>query len=38
MSWGRLDPGRELVARNPNTVMVIDHLGLLQPNQPPPLA
>ena len=38
LCWGRLDQGAELVARNPNTVVVIDHLGLLQPNQPPPLA
>jgi L-fuconolactonase len=38
LCWGRLDQGTELVARNPNTVVVIDHLGLLQPNQPPPLA
>ena len=38
LCWGRLDHGTELVRRNPDTVIVIDHLGLLQPNQPPPLA
>jgi len=35
---GRLDDGTEVVRRNPDTVIVIDHLGLLQPNEPPPLA
>ena len=38
LCWGRLDQGTELVKRNPDTVVVIDHLGLLQPNHPPPLA
>jgi L-fuconolactonase len=38
LCWGRLDHGTELVRRNPDTVIVIDHLGLLQPNEPPPLA
>ena len=38
LCWGRLDHGTELVKQNPDTVIVIDHLGLLQPNQPPPLA
>ena len=38
LCWGRLDQGTALVARNPDTVVVIDHLGLLQPNEPPPLA
>jgi L-fuconolactonase len=36
LCWGRLDHGTELVKRNPDTVIVIDHLGLLQPNEPPP--
>jgi L-fuconolactonase len=31
LCWGRLDQGAELVRRNPDTVIVIDHLGLLQP-------
>ena len=38
LCWGRLDDGTELVKRNPDTVVVIDHLGLLQPNEPPPPA
>lgn len=38
LCWGRLDQGTEIVRRNPDTVIVIDHLGLLQPNEPPPLA
>jgi predicted TIM-barrel fold metal-dependent hydrolase len=38
LCWGRLDDGTELVRRNPDTVIVIDHLGLLQPNEPPVLA
>jgi L-fuconolactonase len=33
---GRLDQARELAARNPNTRLVIDHLGLPQPHEPPP--
>lgn len=36
LCWGRLDHGTELVRRNPDTVIVIDHLGLLQPSGPPP--
>jgi predicted TIM-barrel fold metal-dependent hydrolase len=35
LCWGRLDYGAALVARNPDTVVVIDHLGLLQPFKPP---
>jgi predicted TIM-barrel fold metal-dependent hydrolase len=38
LCWGRLDDGTALVRANPDTVVVIDHLGLLQPNQPPPPA
>jgi predicted TIM-barrel fold metal-dependent hydrolase len=37
LCWGRLDDGTELVRRNPDTVIVIDHLGLLQANEPPVL-
>ena len=33
---GRLDQARQLAARNPNTRVVIDHLGLPQPHEPPP--
>jgi predicted TIM-barrel fold metal-dependent hydrolase len=36
--WGRLDQARQLAARNPNTVVIIDHLGLQQPFHPPPPA
>jgi L-fuconolactonase len=35
---GRLEQAGELAARNPNTRMVIDHLGLPQPHEPPPPA
>ena len=38
LAWGRLDQARELAARNPDTQVVIDHLGLLQPFAPPPPA
>ena len=33
--WGRIDQARELAARNPDTQLVIDHLGLQQPYEPP---
>jgi predicted TIM-barrel fold metal-dependent hydrolase len=36
LAWGRLDQARELAARNPQTQLVIDHVGLQQPFQPPP--
>ena len=36
--WGRLDQAKQLAARNPNTIIVIDHLGLQQPFHPPPPA
>src|SRR5204863_5229838 len=32
---GRLDQAGQLAARNPNTRLVIDHLGLPQPHVPP---
>ena len=32
---GRLDQAGQLAARNPNTRLVIDHLGLPQPHEPP---
>jgi len=38
LAWGRLDQARELAARNPDTQVVIDHLGLQQPFAPPPPA
>ena len=34
--WGKLDLLAELARRHPNTQLVIDHLGLAQPLQPPP--
>src|SRR5258708_37588709 len=38
MSWGRLGQVAQLAARNPNTQLVIDHVGLPQPFEPPPPA
>jgi L-fuconolactonase len=35
LCWGRLEQARQLAARNPDTVLVIDHLGLQQPFEPP---
>lgn len=35
MCWGRLEQAAQLAARNPNTQLVIDHLGLQQPFEPP---
>ena len=35
LSWGRVEQLGPLAARNPNTRIVIDHLGLLQPFEPP---
>ena len=33
--WGRLEQAKQLAARNPDTKIVIDHLGLQQPFEPP---
>ncbi len=33
--WGRLEQAKQLAARNPDTSVVIDHLGLQQPFEPP---
>jgi predicted TIM-barrel fold metal-dependent hydrolase len=38
LCWGRLEQAGALAARNPNTMLVIDHLGLQQPFEPPPPA
>ena len=38
LAWGRLDQAAELAKRNPNTQLVIDHIGLQQPFEPPPPA
>ena len=35
LCWGRLDQAKQLAARNPDTTLVIDHLGLQQPFEPP---
>jgi predicted TIM-barrel fold metal-dependent hydrolase len=35
LCWGRLEQTKQLAARNPNTTLVIDHLGLQQPFEPP---
>jgi L-fuconolactonase len=35
LCWGRLEQVGVLAARNPNTMLVIDHLGLHQPFVPP---
>jgi predicted TIM-barrel fold metal-dependent hydrolase len=35
MCTGRLEQAGQLAARNPNTRLVIDHLGLRQPHEPP---
>ncbi len=32
---GRLDQGRALIERNPDTQIIVDHLGLVQPHEPP---
>jgi len=38
LCWGRMEQADGLMARNPDTVMVVDHLGLAQPFAPPPPA
>jgi L-fuconolactonase len=38
LCWERLEQAAQLAARNPNTRLVIDHLGLQQPFEPPPPA
>ncbi|HWI25694.1 MAG TPA: amidohydrolase family protein [Stellaceae bacterium] len=38
LAWGRLDQFRELAERNPDTIIVLDHLGIQQPFAPPPPA
>ena len=35
LCWGRLERAAKLAAGNPNTMLIIDHLGLLQPFDPP---
>jgi predicted TIM-barrel fold metal-dependent hydrolase len=38
LAWGRLEQVGDLAARNRDTQLVIDHLGLQQPFEPPPPA
>src|SRR5262249_34072875 len=38
LGWGRLEQIGALAARNPDTSIVLDHLGLQQPFEPPPPA
>jgi L-fuconolactonase len=38
LCWGRLDQVRLLAAQKPETTLVVDHLGLQQPFEPPPPA
>lgn len=33
--WGRLDDVEAIAARNPDTTVVVDHLGITQPLRPP---
>ena len=35
LCWGRLEQAGQLAARNPDTMLVIDHVGLQQPFEPP---
>jgi L-fuconolactonase len=35
LCWGRLEQTKQLAARHPHTTLVIDHLGLQQPFEPP---
>ena len=35
LAWGRLDQVAKMAARNPDTQIVIDHVGLPQPHHPP---
>ncbi len=33
--WGRVDDGIKIIDRHPKTRFIVDHLGLLQPRDPP---
>jgi predicted TIM-barrel fold metal-dependent hydrolase len=35
LAWGRLEQAAAMAARNPDTTIVVDHLGLQQPFEPP---
>ena len=35
LCWDNVDAGTELIDRHPDTRFIVDHLGILQPRQPP---
>jgi L-fuconolactonase len=35
LCWGNLDAGTKLFDRHPDTRFILDHLGILQPHEPP---
>jgi L-fuconolactonase len=35
LCWGNLEQARQMAARHPDTLLVIDHLGIPQPFEPP---
>ena len=35
LAWGRLEQAQQMAARHPDTMIVIDHVGLQQPFSPP---
>jgi L-fuconolactonase len=35
LCWGNIDAGIALIDRHPNTRFILDHLGILQPREPP---
>ena len=35
LAWGRLEQAQQMAARHPDTMIVIDHIGLQQPFSPP---
>jgi L-fuconolactonase len=35
LCWGKIEEGTKLIDRHPNTRFILDHLGILQPKEPP---
>lgn len=35
LCWGNIDVGAAIIDRHPNTRFIVDHLGILQPREPP---
>lgn len=35
LAWGRLEQAERIAALNPDTVIIIDHIGIQQPHKPP---